>query len=56
MIAKKKAGRPSKRPSNLELAMMYHCMTAPEIGAKYGVSEFTVRNWIAKARKEEGNS
>ena len=28
-------------------------MTAKELGEHYGVSEFTVRNWINKARKEE---
>ena len=53
VIARKKAGRPSKRPTNEELAMLYASMTAKEIGEHYGVSEFTVRNWINKARKEE---
>lgn len=52
-ITRKKGGRPSKRPSNEELAMLYSSMTAKEVGEHYGVSEFTVRNWINKARKEE---
>lgn len=53
IIAKKRGGRPSKRPSNEELAMLYQNMTAKQIGEYFGVSEYTVRNWIFKARKEE---
>lgn len=53
MIAKKKGGRPSKRPTNEELALMYQMMTAKQVAEKYGVSEYTVRNWVNKARKEE---
>jgi transposase len=49
----KEGGRPSKRPSNEELAMLYSSMTAKQVAEHYGVSEFTVRNWINKARKEE---
>lgn len=52
-IAKKEGGRPSKRPTNTELALLYQNMTAKQIGEHYGVSEYTVRNWINKARKEE---
>lgn len=52
-IAKKTGGRPSKRPTNTELAMLYQNMTAKEVAEHYGVSEYTVRNWINKARKEE---
>lgn len=55
-IAIKKGGRPSKRPSNAELAMLYASMTAREIAEQYGVSVYTVRNWINKARKEENSN
>jgi transposase len=51
-IPVKKGGRPSKRPSNEKLAELYQEMTAKEIAKKYKVSEYTVRNWINKARKE----
>lgn len=51
-IPAKKGGRPSKRPSNEKLALLYQEMTAKEIAKKYKVSEYTVRNWINKARKE----
>ena len=51
-IARKTGGRPSKRPTNAELAMLYSVMTAKEIAEKFGVSVYTVRNWINKARKE----
>lgn len=53
IIAKKKGGRPTKKPSNEELARLYSEMTAREIGERFGVSVHTVRNWIRKARKEE---
>lgn len=53
IIEKKNGGRPTKRPVTAELAMLYSMMTAKEIGEKYGVSQYTVKNWIAKARKEE---
>lgn len=52
-IPKKEGGRPSKRPSNEQLALLYQANTAKAIAEKYGVSEYTVRNWIAKARKEQ---
>ena len=55
IIEKKLGGRPSKRPSNEQLALLYQCMTAKEIGKHFEVSEHTVRNWINKARKEEIN-
>ena len=53
IIAKKKGGRPTKKPSNEELARLSSEMTAREIGERFGVSVHTVRNWIRKARKEE---
>lgn len=53
VIERKKGGRPSKRPANAELAKMYARMTAKQVAEHYGVSEYTVRNWIFKARKEE---
>lgn len=53
VIPKKKGGRPSKRPTNAELAILYQSMTAKEVAERYGVSEYTVRNWINKARKED---
>ena len=52
-IARKTGGRPSKRPTNAELEKLYSVMTAKEIAEKFGVSVYTVRNWINKARKEE---
>ena len=52
-IAKKTGGRPSKRPTNAELAMLYSVMTAKEIAERFDVSVYTVRNWINRARKEE---
>ena len=51
-IERKIGGRPSKRPTNTELAMLYQNMTAKQVAEHYGVSEHTVRNWINKARKE----
>lgn len=55
-IPVKKGGRPSKCPSNEKLAELYQEMTAKEIAKKYKVSEYTVRNWINKARKEVSNN
>lgn len=52
-IARKSGGRPSKRPANAQLAMLYSIMTAKEIAEKFGVSVYTVRNWINKARNEK---
>lgn len=51
-LAKKKGGRPSKRPSVEMLNMLYQNMTAKQIADEYGVKESTVRSWIARARKE----
>lgn len=48
----KRGGRPSKRPTNEELANLYANFTAKEIGCMYEVPVATVRNWISKARKE----
>ena len=33
--------------------MLYSVMTAKEIAERFGVSVYTVRNWINKARKEK---
>ncbi len=52
-IAKKKGGRPSKKPPIEVLGLLYQNMTAKEIANEYGVTESTVRSWIARARKEE---
>lgn len=52
MIATKKAGRPSKKPSALELSNLYAEMTAKEIASRYKVTEQTVRRWITEYRKE----
>lgn len=41
----------SKRPPLDELAKLYAEHTAKEIGTMYGVSESTVRSWVARARK-----
>lgn len=56
MIASKKKGRPSKRPSNAELSMLYSGMTAREVAVHYGVALSTVKTWIRLARKEEGTN
>lgn len=56
MIASKKKGRPSKRPSNAELSMLYSGMTAKEIAIHYGVALSTVKTWIRLARKEDATN
>lgn len=53
VITSKKKGRPSKRPSNEELSMLYSSMTAKEIATHYGVALSTVKTWIRLARKED---
>lgn len=55
MIEKKRHGRPSKRPDNEILSLLYSSMTAGEIAKKYNVSERTIRGWIYKVRKEQRN-
>lgn len=55
-ITKKKGGRPTKRPSDEELAKLYSKMTAREIAERFNVSVHTVRNWISKARKDENSA
>ena len=51
-IKKKLGGRPSKKPSNEELARLYEFMTARQIAEHYEVPVATVRSWIARARKD----
>lgn len=50
-IARKKGGRPTKKPSLEMLAMLYEQMTAKEIAEQYGVKESTVRSWLWSYRK-----
>lgn len=51
-IKKKKAGRPTRRPTIEQLAMLYEMSTAADIAKEYEVSVATVRGWIRKARIE----
>ena len=53
MIKRKESGRPSKRPNDAELSMLYERMTAAELAKHYQVSVYTVRNWIYKSRHKE---
>lgn len=53
VIKKKVGGRPSKKPSEAELSMLYESMTATEIAEKYGVAVSTVRSWITQYRKNK---
>jgi len=52
MIPYKKPGRPTNRPTNAELELLYSAMTAKEIAKRFKVSETTVRNWLKKARED----
>lgn len=52
-IKAKKGGRPTKRPSTEQLAILYENKTAREIAEQYDVSTSTVRGWVRKARREE---
>lgn len=52
ILTEKPHGRPSVRPDNETLLMLYSGMTAPELAEKYGVSADTVRRWVRLARKE----
>ena len=52
-IKKKKGGRPTARPDENTLATLYASMTAREIAEQYHVSEYTVRGWINRARKQQ---
>ena len=47
----KACGRPRKRPSESELAALYAKYTASEIAAMYGVSLWTVGNWVQHYRQ-----
>ena len=55
MIEKKRGGRPSKKPDEAQLSMLYSGMTAKELAEHYGVSVSTVQRWIAEYRKESKN-
>ena len=52
ILAEKQHGRPSSRPDNGTLLMLYSGMTANELAKRYKVSEDTIRRWIRLARKE----
>lgn len=49
---KKTRGRISKRPAEAELSALYQKMTGKEVAKHYGVSDSTVRAWIAYYRKQ----
>lgn len=51
-MIEKKRGRPSKKPSEAQLDMLYSMMTAKEIAEQLGVSVKTVERWIYEYRKE----
>lgn len=51
-IELKQGGRPTKRPSDDVLADMYRTHTARQIADEYGVTEATVRSWIARIRRK----
>lgn len=51
-FTEKKHGRPSSRPDNETLLMLYSGMTAIELAEKYSVSEDTIHRWMRLARKE----
>ena len=52
MLAAKNPGHPTNRPDAQTLSDLYAVKTAREIAAMYGVTEVTVRSWIAKYRRE----
>lgn len=52
-IPRKRSGRPSNRPTDAELAMLYSSMTAKQLAAHYKVSVPTVRAWIQRARTQK---
>lgn len=52
MITKKR-GRPSKKPSEAQLDMLYSMMTAREIAEQLGVSTKTVERWIYEYRRQD---
>ena len=52
MLQKKNKGRTSKRPSMEELSELYSRLTAKQIADQFGVSDSTVRHWIATYRKQ----
>lgn len=51
-LGKKRGGRISKRPDIDTLSSLYAVKSASEIAAMYGVSEATVRAWIARYRRD----
>lgn len=52
MLETKSRGRSSKRPDIDTLSALYAEKSAHEIAVLYGVSEATVRSWIARYRRE----
>lgn len=45
-----KGGRPSRKPNDEDLALLYSQYTASEIAEMMGVKVATVRSWIARQR------
>ena len=54
-MIRKQSGRKSKKPSKVELEMLYSQMSAREVAEHYEVAESTVRKWIGEYRKEDEN-
>ena len=54
-MIRKQSGRKSKKPSKVELEMLYSQMSGREVAEQYGVAESTVRKWIGEYRKEDEN-
>lgn len=50
---KKRGRRPSIKPEPAELNELYKKMTAKELAAYYGVSVYTIKNWIHFYRYEK---
>ena len=51
-MIQKRRGRPSKKPSETQLDLLYRMMTAKEIAEKFQVSPKTVERWIYEYRKK----
>lgn len=52
MLETKSRGRSSKRPDIDTLSALYAEKSAHAIAVMYGVSDATVRSWIARYRRE----